>query len=163
MRLCMSGGTHTRIIFIYAYVFAASSAPRRVSETLSPHHRGEPRLRERGTHTTPCWRAAVGGSRLNYRLDRILLFCCFSTRRKEMSERARHANPNPLISIHILWLLISSLLYTLRILGRFFVRHLVFLSFLIPAVHHLESFNGVAHSNHPCPYLYCGIDVLILI
>lgn len=41
------------------------------------------------------------------------LFCCFSTRRKEMSEQTRHATPNLLISIHILWLLISSLLHSL--------------------------------------------------
>lgn len=64
-----------------------------------------------------------GGTRVNYRLGReregerarergILLFCCFSTRRKEMSEQTRHATPNLLISIHILWLLISLLLHS---------------------------------------------------
>lgn len=42
-----------------------------------------------------------------------MLSCCFSTRRKEMSEQTRHATPNLLISIHILWLLISSLLHSL--------------------------------------------------
>lgn len=43
----------------------------------------------------------------------FVLSCCFSTRRKEMSEQTRHATPNLLISIHILWLLISSLLHSL--------------------------------------------------
>lgn len=56
------------------------------------------------------WRERGSAAELvNYRLEnRILLFCCFSTRRKEMSEQTRHATPNLLISIHILWLLIST-------------------------------------------------------
>lgn len=45
----------------------------------------------------------------------FVLSCCFSTRRKEMSEQTRHATPNLLISIHILWLLISSLLHSLSL------------------------------------------------
>lgn len=49
----------------------------------------------------------------------FVLSCCFSTRRKEMSEQTRHATPNLLISIHILWLLISSLLHSLPSLSLF--------------------------------------------
>jgi len=53
----------------------------------------------------------------------FVLSCCFSTRRKEMSEQTRHATPNLLISIHILWLLISSLLHSLFYLHPLPSRH----------------------------------------
>lgn len=55
--------------------------------------------------------AALGGSWVNYRLGLHFVVLLFFNAPKEMSEQTRHATPNLLISIHILWLLISSLLH----------------------------------------------------
>ena len=74
-----------------------------------------PRRERRGSSRSTRGRRQPG--KLQAR-PRISLFCCFSTRRKEMSEQTRHATPNLLISIHILWLLISSPLHS-RTLAHF--------------------------------------------
>lgn len=100
---------------VLAYTTSRTNAPREKK-------RGKDRERERekereGERTSgaaviarrPAWRQPGKLQARPY----FVLSCCFSTRRKEMSEQTRHATPNLLISIHILWLLISSLLHSL--------------------------------------------------
>lgn len=93
----------------------------------------------------------------------FVLSCCFSTRRKEMSEQTRHATPNLLISIHILWLLISSLLHSLstRLPPFCFTSLSISLSFLSSTLS--DAFSAILFFASPQFALYPSSRLLLLL